>query len=320
MIIPEDNLYLDRNARQNQAPVLITWDVDPDRWTILERRLGVLSKTLDLCDEFGIRSTFFVTANFAHEYLSLTRRMQESGHEIGCHGLTHTDEEDYDRMPAGMQRTYIKEATRKLEDLVGAPITTFRSPRVKTSAQTLGLLAELGYCADSSVCSQRVDFVSSNLINLGWLVAPRRPYHPHSANAFRRGALAIWEVPVSATIIPFISSSLKVMGSRYMKVFFRLLYAESRYTGKPIVYLAHPSEFLDVYRRRAPLAFKDFSPRRVRTHGLLARKAFYRLMGPALFDATRELFAYGTSLPGVTFMTCKAYIRYLNQAAYKGAA
>ena len=71
---------------------------------------------IDLCEEFGIRSTFYITANFAHEYPAHIERMRLLGQEIGCHGLTHTDEEDYDRMPADLQRTYIEEATRKLRN------------------------------------------------------------------------------------------------------------------------------------------------------------------------------------------------------------
>jgi len=89
--------------------------------------------------------------------------MQALGQEIGCHGLTHTDEEEYDRMPEEMQERYIEQATQKLEAVAGVRILAFRSPRVKTSAHTLRLLAEHGYRADSSVCSQRIDFVSSNL-------------------------------------------------------------------------------------------------------------------------------------------------------------
>ncbi len=300
--------------------VLITWDVDPDRWATVERRESTLSMALDLCEELGIRSTFFITANFAHEYPAHIERMHRLGQEIGCHGLTHTDEEDYGRMPVEMQRTYIEDATHKLADAAGSPIRAFRSPRVKTSAHTLKMLADFGYLADSSVCSQRLDFVSSNLVNPGWLLAPRHPYHPHSASAFRRGDLPIWEVPVSALIVPFISSLLKVLGPRYMKVLLKLLYAESRHTGKPIVYLAHPSEFLGSNSRKTRLNVKDFSPSRIRTHGLLARNMLFRLYGQTLFEATRELFAAMVSIPDVAFVTCTEYVGQLDQAAHTGAA
>ena len=35
------------------------------------------------------------------------QKILAQGHEIGCHGLTHGDEEDYERMPEQMQRSYI---------------------------------------------------------------------------------------------------------------------------------------------------------------------------------------------------------------------
>jgi peptidoglycan/xylan/chitin deacetylase (PgdA/CDA1 family) len=125
---------------RKQVPVLITWDVDPDRWATYDHRQQALSMALDLCEELSVQSTFFITANFVHEYPGHVARMQALGCEAGCHGLTHTDEEEYDRMPEPMQRSYIEEATEKLERVVGAPIRAFRSPRVKTSFHTLRLL------------------------------------------------------------------------------------------------------------------------------------------------------------------------------------
>jgi peptidoglycan/xylan/chitin deacetylase (PgdA/CDA1 family) len=294
---------------QHDIPILITWDVDPDRWTTLDRRQESLMRAMDLCDEFGIHSTFFFTASFANEYPSQIARMQRNGHEIGCHGLTHTDEEDYDRMPEQMQRQYISSATEKLTELVGSPILTFRSPRVKTSACTLRLLGENGYQSDSSVCSQRMDLLSSNLINPGWIVAPRRPYHPHQDNAFKRGDLPIIELPVSALVFPFISGSLCVFGLRLMKAFFRLLYAESRRTGKPIIYLSHPVELIPSKRRKGSLSLKQFNPATIRTHGLVFRNLFFRMDGETWFHATHELFTFMASFPDVKFLTSRDYVR-----------
>jgi hypothetical protein len=297
--------------QDKQVPVLITWDVDPDRWTTPERRQQALSMALDLSEEFGIRSTFFITANFAHEYPEHIGRMQSLAHEVGCHGLTHTDEEDYDRMPGDMQQAYIEEATQKLTAVVGEPILTFRSPRVKTSANTLRLLAEYGYRADSSVCSQRIDFVSSNLINPGWIIAPRTPYYPDSTNAFKPGNLPLWEVPISAMGLPFISNALNALGISAMQFFFKLLYAESRRTGKPIVYLGHPTEFIlraSGRGKRHRFKLRELSPSYIRTHGLLLRNYLFNMDGQALFNASQELFAYMASYPGVEFLTVGQYV------------
>jgi len=294
--------------QKKSVPILITWDVDPDRWTSLENRKAALIRALDLCEQYGIHSTFFFSANFVHEYPDQTKRMQKLDQEIGCHGLTHTDEEDYDRMPEDKQRKYIAEATQILEKITDGPIRTFRSPRVKTSALTLRLLGEHGYLADSSVCSQRMDVLSSNLINPDWLTAPRNSYHPNINYAFKRGELPIWEIPVSALVVPFISGSLSVFGFKFMRIFFRLLYEESRRTGKPIVYLSHPIDMLSAKRGPTPVINHPFSLSSIRTHGFLFRRKFFRMSGDESFQATNQLFATMSSYPGVKFVTCREYI------------
>ncbi|MBN1562390.1 MAG: polysaccharide deacetylase family protein [Anaerolineae bacterium] len=286
-------------------PILITWDVDPSPEVPLAARQRSLDVTLDMCRDLAIPTTFFVTANAEQAQPPVLARMQAEGHQIGCHGLTHTDEEEYDRMPAAMQREYIEKATQKLQQGSDTPIRVFRSPRLKTSHTTLSILAEYGYVADSSVCSQRMDLISSNLINRDWLFAPRCPYHPHHENAFKKGDLPLWEVPVSAVAIPFISAFLSVFGLTFMKGVFRLLYAEAQRTGKPIVYLAHPIEFTAKWMQ--PLTLKTLSPAYIRTHGLIIRKKLYRLQNDAWLEATRQLFAYMAARPGVQFMTVGAY-------------
>jgi len=289
------------------VPVLITWDVDPSLSMPFEGKKLSVVKTVGLCDELGIPATFFVTANAEHATVEVLAHIQASGHEIGCHGLTHGDEENYNLMPEPIQRRYIEEATRKLERLTGTPIHAFRGPRVKTSATTLQLLVEYGYWSDSSVCSQRFDVISSNLINVGWLMAPRRPYHPHPQNAFKKGPLSLWEIPVSALVVPFISTLMNVMGLTFMKFLSRLFYAEARRTGKPIVYLAHPIEFVLVSGRHQKFQIREFTPSYIRSHGLLIRKMLYRLDKDTFMEYSRQLFSYIGTLPDVRFMTVSDY-------------
>lgn len=302
-------------TNDGSVPVLITWDVDPDRWIPGEKRRWALDRAMDMCYCKDIRATFFFTAHLAELYLNDFEKMRAQGHEIGCHGLTHGDEENYDRMPKDMQRRYIAEATERLQELIGHQVLAFRGPRVKTSAVTLKLLAEQGYLTDSSVCSQRMDFISSNLINIGWVFSPRRPYRPNRNSAFRAGDVPIWEIPISAMGVPFISATLQALGLSAMKVLFKLLYAESRLTGKPIVYLAHPTEF----SKRKPgqkrkkrrwtvyLTRKYLSPSFIRAHGFRVRNLLYRMDGETLLARTRDLFTYMASFPNVTFMTVSEY-------------
>ena len=301
--------------RHKHVPILLTWDVDPDRWTTLEKRKLALNRTMDICEAQGAKATFFITANFIHEYPEELERMQAFGHEVGCHGLTHTDEEEYNRMSEQMLREYIQEAITKIKAVVKEPLVSFRSPRVKTSATALRLLSEYGYLADSTVCSQRIDFVSSNLINPGWIFAPRTSYHPDPTNAFKRGNLPIWEVPVSAMVLPFVSNALNVLGVPSMKLLFKLLYTESKRTGKPIVYLGHPTEFIPPKvpgkRRWHRPSLEEFSPSYIRTHGFILRKLLYGMDGDTWWRASDELFAYMASFPDVKFMTTGEYAYYL---------
>ncbi|RLC80055.1 MAG: hypothetical protein DRI81_04585 [Chloroflexi bacterium] len=306
------------NRVPSPVSVLVTWDIDPDSWLSVETRLKALESVRQLCAAHDISATFFFTAKLAETYQHQFGPMQEAGHEIGCHGLTHGNEENYDRMPQDQQLTYIQQSTEALQTLIGGPLRTFRSPRVKISALTLRLLAEYGYRADSSVCSQRMDVLSSNLINPGWLIAPRRPYHPHTANAFRAGDVPLWEIPISAVIVPFISTTMRVFGLGAMKTLFKLLYWEARYTGKPIVYLAHPTEFLGKTGNN-PKAWRQFvrlrelKPSYIRTHGLRMRNLLYIAGGQKLLDYTNRLFAYMSSFPGVTFMTVNEYVTHLEK-------
>lgn len=309
--------------QHREVPLLITWDVDPDFWLPLEVRHRTLEQAVSLCTELGIRATFYFTADGAHVYEDRLQALQAQGHEIGCHGLTHEDEEDYNRMSHDLQDSYIAGATEKLLALTGQTPRSFRSPRVKTSAYTLKKLGDHGYWTDSSVCSQRMDLISSNLLNLGWLGAPRHPYHPHRESAFKPGDLPLWEIPVSAIILPLISSTLRTLGLPAIKALFRILYAESRLTGKPIVYLAHPVEFRDRPKlgqqknnRFGSQYFKRqfFSPSFIRTHGFRMRNLLYRMKGDVLLTKTREFFSYMTSFPGVTPMTAGEYaVQYLRE-------
>lgn len=289
-------------------PILVTWDVDPSPEVPYEARRRSLDVTLDLCRDLAVRTTFFVTAQADHVHADDLDRIQSLGHEVGCHGLTHTDEEEYQRMPAADVRAYIEQATDRLQSAAGTPITVFRSPRLKMGASALDALVACGYVADSSVCSQRVDVISSNLVNPGWLVAPRIPYHPDRSNPFRRGDSPLWEVPISAAVIPFISAFLSVLGLRFMKLWFRLLAAESRRTGKPIVYLGHPIEFTASWM--TPFAWSQLTPAYIRTHGLLLRKQLYRLDSAAWLQATRDLFAYMASYPGAAFLPVGDYVAH----------
>jgi peptidoglycan/xylan/chitin deacetylase (PgdA/CDA1 family) len=230
----------------------------------------------------------------------------KKGHQIGCYGLTHGDDENFNKLPYNEQLFRIERATKILEGFVGK-VTAFRAPGARISSTTLKILEKSGYIADSSISSQRFDLASSNM-NPKLLFAPRMPYHPKESDTFRKGNMKIWEIPISAFMLPFISGTLSVFGLGFMKRFFNVLYKESQRTGKPIVYLIHPTEFLASENYGVPASW-FFSPRMWRVQGNPVRYFLFRRDGKVLFDENKELFAYMKTFKGIKFMTVDEYIK-----------
>ena len=292
-----------------KVSVLITGDIDPTPEASLAEKRKALQDTLAAFDGAGVKGTFYIVGNIVSDYEKILAGMKVSGHEIGCHGLTHDESEEFNRLPYETARKHIAEATQKISRITGRPPVSFRAPRVKSSHMTHQALSDLGYLSDSSVCSQRLDFISSNLINLHWLFAPRLPYHPHPESAFRRGHSRLWEIPVSACGLPFISAVLYFFGVDFMMRFFHLLHREARRTGKPIVYLFHPSEF----------ASQTIRIRRKTTLKSVASRGFYfrrhlKLTGSAgeRFQKTVQFVKRMSAYPDIEFMTVHEYVKRLN--------
>ena len=186
---------------QKTVPILITCDIDPltrderiryglplevEQPALLKQSLELAN---DLLSEQGIHSTFFVTAILAAEIADELQELTKKNHQIGCHGLTHSDDENFAKLPYEEQLYRIEKATNILETFVGK-VTAFRAPGVRIAATTLKILEELGYVADSSISSQRFDLASSNT-NPKLILAPRMPYHPEERDAYKKGSMNI---------------------------------------------------------------------------------------------------------------------------------
>ena len=293
---------------KRKVPVLLTWDVDPTPEVTVAGKKTALDITAKLLKELNIKSTFLFVATIAQQLKDEVAMLISNGHEIGSHGLAHSDEEEYNKMPRDKQREYLYKAHGILEAITFKPVTTFRGPRVKTSHITHELLEEMGYNADCSISSQRCDLVSSNLINIGWLFAPRLPYHPAKDSAFRRGNRKIWVVPISALILPFISSVLYTFRLKFMMKFFDILYKESLNTGKPIVYLAHPVEFAeDTIKFQKKISWFNG----IFAHGFTSRAKLYLKGCQKRLEINKRLFQYIRAHEGVEFLTVNEFVSSL---------
>lgn len=126
----------------------ITVDMEHDCPPYLTTYRGVTEGTprlLALFDAAGVRATFFTTGDVARKHPDVIERIVAAGHELGCHGDTHTRFSALDE--AGAERE-LRDATATLRRF--AEVTSFRAPNLDLPAQHVPLLARHGFRLDSS--------------------------------------------------------------------------------------------------------------------------------------------------------------------------
>lgn len=127
-------------------------------WARLEYRAeSSTERLLGLFEEFGFKGTFFVLGWVAERSPQLIRRIQQAGHEIACHGLTH--ELVYRQTPE-VFREETRISKTILEDLTGRAVLGYRAASYSVtpaSRWALDILCELGFVYDSSIFPIRHD-------------------------------------------------------------------------------------------------------------------------------------------------------------------
>lgn len=205
-----------------------------------------IPRLLDLYDKYDVKATFFYIANFAKKCPDIVKMVQEKGHEVALHGLTHDHRFAFDTMPYEEQLAHLREGKKVLEDIAGEEVVSFRAPALRVNRDTPVVLAEAGFKFDSSIAPQRVDmFMSLGSKNkMQWLGAPRAPYETAVDNLARRGKSGIVEVPVSSALVPYIGTVMRISPGMTAAVR-RWLYWETRGTDKVVNFLIHPNELIE---------------------------------------------------------------------------
>ena len=296
----------------NDVPVLVTYDVHVHAMHHAADVERYLERVLAEHDRIGLKASFLVPAEAARLMPSAVRALLREGHQVGCHGLTHR-EEYYDTMPVRAQEETLRRATREIEDVIQQRVTFFRAPVFKISGTTIRVLEELGYEADLSMNSQRLGILSSDVTNVTWLAAPRRPYHPSRGRAWRRGASKLWEIPLPCLGFPFMVNTQQVFGAAFMRAFFRVLHVEARISGGPIVYMLHPEDLCPARPKPARPRFRlrDLIPSRV--HGFAFKYVLYETDPVTISRDCHALFRTMREAPGVRFVTVPEYVAELNR-------
>jgi peptidoglycan-N-acetylglucosamine deacetylase len=201
---------------------------------------------LALYEKYNIKTTFFFTGYFAEKFPEAVKMVLPYGHEIGSHGYTHIASKAFDILTLEEQIINLEKSKKILEDISGQEVISFRAPAARVNRNTAIALKETGFLIDSSVSSQRFDMFLSfgNLEKLNWITAPRLPYFTAPDNLWKKGSGNIFEIPISALLMPYIGTTLRIFPT-VTRMTRRILQFESSINKKPIVFLVHPNEFID---------------------------------------------------------------------------
>jgi peptidoglycan/xylan/chitin deacetylase (PgdA/CDA1 family) len=303
---------MQRNKMTKTIPIIISLDVHTHNYEDRLHEVPVwINKTLRILDDFSIKSTFFFPAKCAEQVPDEVRRIQDEGHEIGCHSLTHLSDEQYNNMSFEDQKSKLSEAKSRLEAITMKNIISFRAPVFKINGDTVRALDEVGFKIDSSVCPQRLGIISSDITNVGWLYSPRKPYHPSYDNPFIRGNASLWEIPVSSFIVPFMANVGMVFGGLVERLFFKFLYTESTLSNKPIVYLFHPEDIDESWdAQKYKFEWNHLLPSKDK--GFRIRYAFYGARDcKKIAENINSLFKTIKSQKNISFSTCENMIPLL---------
>ncbi len=102
---------------------------------------------LDLLDKYDIKTTFFTLSSVAEQVREELSYAAQKGHEIACHGKTHTRPVDLDEEAF---RQEIREAKQTIEGIVGKEVRGYRAPCYGIDNRRYKIVEEEGFTYSSS--------------------------------------------------------------------------------------------------------------------------------------------------------------------------
>ncbi len=254
--------------------------IDRSDWDRMEYRAENNTRVLlDLFDEFGLKSTFFVLGWVARRSPALIREIHDRGHEVASHGMSHklVYDQSIEEFTAET-----RESKALLEDIIGGPVLGYRASTysiTRRSLWALDVLKEAGFQYDSSIFPIRHDLY-------GIPDAPQAP-----AVIPTPKGMSIVEFPMSTA--PMFGVKLPVSGGGYFRLLpYWLTRAGLRKLNhsqqRPFVFYLHPWE-VDPRQPRVKTGWKS----RLRHYTNLEHTAarLRRLLGEFRFAPLRTVLA-----------------------------
>jgi peptidoglycan/xylan/chitin deacetylase (PgdA/CDA1 family) len=209
----------------DRPTVAFTVDLEPDCPPYLSGYRGIeegLPGLLDLLVDLGVPATFFTTGDVATRFPRAVESVVAAGHELACHGMTHTAFTTLDRTAA---RAEIDGSAAILRSF--ARVTSFRAPYLRFPRAYVPLLEAADFSVDSSQAKYKAEYY----------------------RVLKRDETRITRVPASVT------SSVLRLAKPIRSAYLALL-------DNPIVLFVHPWEFVDLTRERLRIdcRFKTGAP------------------------------------------------------------
>jgi peptidoglycan/xylan/chitin deacetylase (PgdA/CDA1 family) len=134
--------------------VCLTVDFEPDCPPYLSTTFRGIEQgapaLLALFAERGVRATYFTTGEVAARFPDAVRALVRDGHELGCHGVSHSA---FDTLDEPTARREIAESAELLRTF--APVTSFRAPYLRFPERYVRLLEESAFTLDSSLAKYK---------------------------------------------------------------------------------------------------------------------------------------------------------------------
>lgn len=131
------------------APIVaFTVDLEQDCPPFLSGYRGMeqgFPRLLALLNRLRVPATFFTTGDVATRFPEAVRQLLNDGHELGCHGMTHTAFTSLDRPAA---QSEIERSANLLRSF--GPVTSFRAPYLRFPDEYVDLLEANQFELDSS--------------------------------------------------------------------------------------------------------------------------------------------------------------------------
>ena len=205
----------------HQIYLTFTIDTEPDSsgdsWNYREPlsfrgvEEGIGKILVPLFEKYGARPTYMVNNVVMNDEKSVMILHSLENCELGAHlHPEFIEPERWFENPGGhggkcnlcflsqdVEEQKIRNITALFKEKFGYAPRSFRAGRWSARGNTVRVLSELGYLADTTVTSGIRWRDPSRVQAVDYRFAPRQPYHPSAKNLCWKGSLPLWEIPVS---------------------------------------------------------------------------------------------------------------------------